>query len=85
MFFVLQVLWKAYIDFEISEGQRARTRELYKRLLIRTGHVKVWMSYAQFESTPLPLLGADVDDEDGTVRSVQNTTTCMFTTGNSHC
>jgi len=56
------VLWKAYIDFEIGEGQRARTRELYNRLLTRTGHVKVWLSYAQFEGTPLVLLRADADD-----------------------
>ena len=58
----MQVLWKAYIDFEIGEGQRARTRELYNRLLTRTGHVKVWLSYAQFEGTPLLLLRADADD-----------------------
>ena len=58
----MQVLWKAYIDFEIGEGQRARTRELYNRLLTRTGHVKVWLSYAQFEGTPLVLLRADADD-----------------------
>ena len=57
-----QVLWKAYIDFEIGEGQRARTRELYNRLLTRTGHVKVWLSYAQFEGTPLVLLRSDAED-----------------------
>lgn len=60
----LQVLWKAYIDFEIGEGQRPRTRQLYKRLLTRTGHVKVWMSYAQFEDAPLPLLPADAAEDD---------------------
>eukprot|EP00271_Cylindrocystis_brebissonii_P015645 TRINITY_DN385_c0_g6_i1.p1 TRINITY_DN385_c0_g6~~TRINITY_DN385_c0_g6_i1.p1 ORF type:complete len:750 (+),score=202.63 TRINITY_DN385_c0_g6_i1:187-2436(+) len=44
-------LWKAFIDFEISEGEHDRTRQLYERLLERTKHVKVWTSYAQFEAT----------------------------------
>ncbi len=56
------MLWKAYIDFEIGEGQRARTRELYNRLLTRTGHVKVWLSYAEFEGTPLVLLRTDANE-----------------------
>jgi len=50
-----EVLWKAYIDFEISCGERERTRQLYERLLERTRHVKVWMSYAQFEEQPMPI------------------------------
>eukprot|EP00850_Spirogloea_muscicola_P009940 SM000057S18370 [mRNA] locus=s57:260193:264737:+ [translate_table: standard] len=45
-----ELLWKAYIDFEISEGEHERTRQLYERLLDRTKHVKVWMSYAAFEA-----------------------------------
>eukprot|EP00884_Botryococcus_braunii_P014025 jgi/Botrbrau1/22623/Bobra.176_1s0051.1 len=49
-----ELLWKSYIDFEIEEGDRGRTRELYERLLQRTRHVKVWMSYAAFEASPLP-------------------------------
>uniref|UniRef100_A0AAY4CE56 Crooked neck protein n=1 Tax=Denticeps clupeoides TaxID=299321 RepID=A0AAY4CE56_9TELE len=44
-----EVLWKAYIDFEIEQEEYDNTRELYKRLLQRTQHVKVWISYAQFE------------------------------------
>lgn len=52
-----EALWKAYIDFEISEGERQRTRVLYERLLDRTKHVKVWLSFARFEASPLP--GAD--------------------------
>ncbi|KAL9691651.1 hypothetical protein QQ045_012076 [Rhodiola kirilowii] len=35
-----EVLWKAYIDFEISECNFDRTRELYERLLDRTKHLK---------------------------------------------
>jgi crooked neck len=46
-------LWKAYIDFEIDEGDGARARQLYERLLEKTGHVKVWISFAQFESTAI--------------------------------
>lgn len=45
-----EVLWKAYIDFEIKQGQHDKTRALYSRLLDRTKHVKVWISYAQFEA-----------------------------------
>ncbi|KAJ3036031.1 Crooked neck-like protein 1 [Rhizophlyctis rosea] len=48
-----EVLWKGYIDFEVGEGEWGRGRELYERLLERTGHVKVWISYATFESTAL--------------------------------
>lgn len=44
-----ELLWKAYIDFEEDEGQFDRTRALYERLLAKTDHVKVWISYAQFE------------------------------------
>ncbi|KAL0292306.1 UNVERIFIED_CONTAM: Crooked neck-like protein 1 [Sesamum calycinum] len=44
-----ELLWKAYIDFEISEAEYERTRALYERLLNRTKHLKVWISYAKFE------------------------------------
>uniref|UniRef100_A0A7S3ER36 Suppressor of forked domain-containing protein n=1 Tax=Haptolina ericina TaxID=156174 RepID=A0A7S3ER36_9EUKA len=43
-------LWKSYIDFEIELGEVDRTRRLYRELLERTKHVKVWLSFAQFES-----------------------------------
>lgn len=42
-------LWKAYIDFEIEQEENDLARALYERLLERTQHVKVWMSFAQFE------------------------------------
>lgn len=35
------MLSQSYIDFEIAEGERARTAALYERLLNRTSHVKV--------------------------------------------
>ena len=48
-----ELVWKAYIDFEEEEssedGDFARVRGLYERLLSKTDHVKVWTSYAQFE------------------------------------
>ncbi|XP_038582680.1 crooked neck-like protein 1 [Micropterus salmoides] len=44
-----EVLWKSYIDFEIEQEEYGNTRNLYKRLLQRTQHVKVWISYAKFE------------------------------------
>ncbi|GAO18172.1 uncharacterized protein UV8b_01247 [Ustilaginoidea virens] len=53
-----ELLWKAYIDFEEEEGEYERTRELYKRLLEKTDHVKVWISYAHFE------VNIPEDDED---------------------
>jgi hypothetical protein len=45
---------QAYIDFEIGENERQRTRVLYERLLDRTQHVKVWLSFGRFEAAPLP-------------------------------
>ncbi|KAI8629111.1 cell cycle control protein [Xylariaceae sp. FL1651] len=44
-----ELLWKAYIDFEEEEGEYDKTRDLYERLLQKTDHVKVWISYAHFE------------------------------------
>uniref|UniRef100_A0A3Q3EEX4 Crooked neck pre-mRNA splicing factor 1 n=1 Tax=Labrus bergylta TaxID=56723 RepID=A0A3Q3EEX4_9LABR len=44
-----EVLWKSYIDFEIEQEEFGNTRNLYKRLLQRTQHVKVWISCAKFE------------------------------------
>jgi len=45
-----EVLWKSFIDFEIEEGEASYARRLYERLLEKTSHVKVWISYAQFEA-----------------------------------
>jgi hypothetical protein len=55
--------WQAYIEFEISEGEHDRTRELYERLLDRTKHLKVWVSYAKFEATvPLEEITEEEDE-----------------------
>ena len=34
---------------EISLGEFGKVRDLYKRLLQKSKHVKVWISYAKFE------------------------------------
>jgi len=46
-------IWKNYIDFEIAENEAQNARKLYERLLERTAHVKVWISFAQFEGSEL--------------------------------
>lgn len=55
-----ELLWKAYIDFEVSLGETELARQIYERLLDRTGHVKVWISFAKFE------LSAEYDKSDET-------------------
>ncbi len=61
-----ELLWKAYIDFEEEEGEYDRTRQLYERLLEKTGHVKVWISYAHFE--------INVPEEDDEMEGEENET-----------
>lgn len=59
-----ELLWKAYIDFEEEEEEFERARALYERLLRKTGHVKVWISYAQFEiNVPEYDAEGNMDDE----------------------
>ena len=48
-----EMIWKNYIDLEMDEGESDKARALYERLIIRTGHVKVWISYAQFEASSI--------------------------------
>lgn len=50
-----EVLWKAYIDFEVEQEEYQNTRKLYRRLLERTQHVKVCQpirdaSYSSFNA-----------------------------------
>lgn len=40
-----ELLWKSYIDFEISQEETDNARQLFERLLERTMHVKVNFSY----------------------------------------
>ncbi|PPR00333.1 hypothetical protein CVT24_004616 [Panaeolus cyanescens] len=69
-----EILWKAYIDFEIEEGERETARALYERLISLSGHVKVWISYALFEAEPIPVPRAEreeeEEDEDEEVKTV---------------
>ncbi|KAI5817689.1 hypothetical protein BZA77DRAFT_278656 [Pyronema omphalodes] len=44
-----ELVWKAFIDFEEESQEFERTRKLFERLLKKTDHVKVWISYAHFE------------------------------------
>lgn len=46
-----EVLWKAYIDFEIKMKNYKNVRKLYDTLLERTQHVKIYISRAQFEAS----------------------------------
>ncbi|XP_052150884.1 uncharacterized protein LOC127769372 [Oryza glaberrima] len=46
-----ELLWKEYLNFEKNENELRRTRELYERLLDKTKHLKVWISYADFEAS----------------------------------
>lgn len=59
-----ELLWKAYIDFEVEEGERARARALYERLAGSSGHWKVWVAYATFEAQPIQLPRDEREDED---------------------
>ncbi|XP_055610851.1 protein crooked neck [Uranotaenia lowii] len=52
-----ELLWKSYIDFEVQQSEFDLARQLYERLLERTTHVKVWISYAKFE------MSAENEDE----------------------
>lgn len=45
-----EIIWKAFIDFEIENEEYENVRVLYEKLLTKTQHVKVWLSYAQFEA-----------------------------------
>ncbi|KAF9445713.1 protein prenylyltransferase [Macrolepiota fuliginosa MF-IS2] len=59
-----EILWKAYIDFEIDEGERDNTRDLYEKLVAQSGHVKVWISYALFEGEAIPIPRAEREEEE---------------------
>jgi crooked neck len=59
-----EVIWKAYIDFEFDEREWQRVEQLYERLLERTGHVKVWISYAQSFMAAAIATEEDEDEND---------------------
>ncbi|CAN6360085.1 unnamed protein product, partial [Urochloa humidicola] len=55
-----------YLQFEIDEREFGRARDLYERLLDRTKHLKVWISYAEFEAS------AGLDSEDSESEEKKN-------------
>lgn len=59
-----ELLWKAYIDFEVEEGEREKARSLYERLVNVSGHWKVWVAYALFEAQPMQPPRDEREDED---------------------
>ena len=60
-----EILWKAYVDFEVDEqGDREKARSLYERLISLSGHHKVWISYAEFEGSSIPLPRAMREEEE---------------------
>ncbi|KAL4401360.1 NineTeen Complex (NTC) component [Malassezia pachydermatis] len=58
-----EVLWKAYIDFEFNEREMERVEALYERLLEKTSHVKVWISYALGKMAAVIAMEEDEDAE----------------------
>ncbi|CAJ0586285.1 unnamed protein product, partial [Mesorhabditis spiculigera] len=44
-----ELLWKSFIDFEISAEEHEKARDLYETLLNRTNHIKASVFLAEFE------------------------------------
>jgi len=59
-----EVVWKSWIDFEFEEREWSNVQHLYERLLERTGHVKVWISFAQSWMAAAVAEEEDEDDDD---------------------
>ncbi|GAO48982.1 pre-mRNA-splicing factor Clf1 [Saitoella complicata NRRL Y-17804] len=69
-----ELLWKSWIDMEVEEEEWERARGLYERLLSRTGHVKVWISFAEFEVS-VPGEGQEGQEEEDEDEEVQRPAT----------
>lgn len=65
-------LKQAYINFETAEGEFERARALYERLLDRTKHLKVWISYAEFEATAMAMDNLDLTEEEQKKQCIQS-------------
>ncbi|KDN43411.1 pre-mRNA-splicing factor CLF1 [Tilletiaria anomala UBC 951] len=61
-----EVVWKAYIDYEFEMREWNNVNRLYESLVERSGHVKVWISYAlaQIGSAIAEEEDEDAPDED---------------------
>ena len=46
-----ETVWKAYIDLMIGLKEFEKVVDIFTRLLERTKHVKVWISFANFMET----------------------------------
>jgi len=46
-----EMVWRAYIDNEIELKEYDNVRSLYSRLLEKAQHLKIWLSYAEFEAS----------------------------------
>lgn len=57
-----EIVWKSYIDFEFEEREWERVDSLYERLLEKSGHVKVWISYALSKVNQASAMEEDEDD-----------------------
>ena len=57
-----EVLWKTFIDFEIDLSELENARDLYRRLLDRTNHPKVWLAFSKFEEDQLRVVKNIFDD-----------------------
>ena len=44
-----ELLWKAFIDFEIDQQEYDRARKLYTKLLRKTQHVKVTKKHKRLD------------------------------------
>lgn len=44
-----ELIWKMHINLEIRANNHDKVRELYKILINKSKHVRVWLSYAKFE------------------------------------
>lgn len=64
-------LKQAYINFETAEGEFERARALYERLLDRTKHLKVWLSYAEFEATAMDMDSLDLPEDEQKKQCIQ--------------
>lgn len=63
---------QAYIDFETTECEFERARALYERLLDRTKHLKVWISYAEFEATAIDRESVDLTEQEQKKQCIQH-------------
>ncbi len=64
-----EIVWKAYIDFEFGEREWERVDALYERLLEKSGHVKVWISYALSKVNQATAMEEDEDEARKTTRT----------------